>query len=352
MAAKKVRIGVAGLGRIGWGEHCRRLSQHPAFTLTAVQDVLPERLAEAEREYRVKTFADFEEMLASGGLEAVVVATPTHLHKPMVIAALKAGLHVLVEKPIAVDATEGTAMLRAARRYDRVLTVYQSARSSAMFQTLRKLVNSGVIGTMYHARTGGFRYARRNDWQSLQKYGGGMLNNHGVHALDQLLQLCGYDVKRVFGYLRAVATVGDADDVARVFFETRSGVVGEADINQASVINPYRWIVWGTHGAISVRGDEWDFRVARFSPDQLPPRTVQRGLASEDRLYPSDDVAVTEERVPVDRTLGVSIHGNFAKAIRRGAELFVKPEESVAVMKVIDQCREGNGRVVRVWEGK
>jgi scyllo-inositol 2-dehydrogenase (NADP+) len=340
MARKRIRIGVAGLGRIGWGYHCRAIAAHEQFELVAVQDLLPERLAEAKETYGVAGYADLAQLLAEAKPEAMVIATPTHLHLPMSVEALRAGSHVLLEKPMASDAKEAAAIARAAKRYDRLLTVYQPLRASAYFQHLRAILTSGRLGRVYHVRIGVFSYGRRNDWQSLRKYGGGMLSNYGAHSLDQLLQLIGYDIKEVFSNLRVVASLGDAEDVLKVVVTTRSGGLGELDVNQASTIRPFSFEAWGTQGALSVQGYQEQIKLTYFTPDQLVPKTLDKSLASANRRYPSDDVAFVEETLPVDQSLAVDFYDNFAAAIRKGKPLFVKPEEPLAVMKLIDRCRE------------
>jgi scyllo-inositol 2-dehydrogenase (NADP+) len=347
MAKKQIRFGVAGLGRIGWSYHCRTIARHPDVMLAAVQDVDAARRQEAEQVYAVPAFTDFGEMLAQADLQAVVVATPTHLHRPMAEQALRAGLDVLLEKPMAEDASQAAAIVRTAKRHGRLLTVYQPRRAAAYFQHARRLLDSGLIGEVYHVRAGAFNYARRNDWQSLRKYGGGMLNNYGAHALDQLLQIAGYDVKRVFCSLRVVASLGDADDVVKVVFETRRGVLAEVDINQASVINPFHLQAWGTHGALSVSRNMDAITVRHFDPEKLGAKTLDRSLASAGRRYPEDDIAVEEDVIPVDGSLQVDFYADLARAIRTRRAPFVKPEEPLAVMKLIARCRESAGRVVR-----
>ncbi len=347
MAGKRIRFGVAGLGRIGWEFHAPQAAEHEAFDFVAVQDVLPERVREAEQRFGVRGFADFGEMLAQAHLEAVAIATPTHLHKPMALAALRAGCHLIVEKPFASDATEAGAIVRAAKRADRLLTVYQPRRAVAYFQHVKQLIASGLLGNVYHVFIGEYDYARRSDWQSLRKFGGGMLSNYGAHALDQLLQLCGYDIRRVFCNLRAAATLGDAEDVVKVIFETRRGVTGEIDINQASPLKPNIWYVWGTLGALSLSEYRDRIRIRRFTPDQLPPKQLDRRLAAANREYIYDRVPFIEEEIPVDRNRGVDFYANFAAALREGAPLFVKPKEPLAVMKLIDRCREDSGRILK-----
>jgi len=342
----KIRVGVAGLGRIGWHFHCKTLAGHPDFDLVAVQDADEGRLREAKETYGVATFGRLADMLRSAGLEVVAIATPTHLHREMAGEALRSGCHVMLEKPMAASARETEAIVRSAARHGRVLTVYQPHRAAAYFQHLRRILASGKIGQVYHVRRGMFNYVRRNDWQSLRRYGGGMLNNYGAHALDQVLQLVGCDVARVFCSLRRVASLGDADDVAKVLFETRRGSLGEVDINQASAVSPYELQVWGSRGSITLANGVFGIRY--FEEGDLPPKPLDRSLASANRAYPSDDIPWREETVVVDAGLEVDVYADLAAAIRGGRPPLVQAKEALAVMRLIERCREDSGRVVRM----
>ena len=346
MRSGKIRMGVAGLGRIGWPFHCAQIAAHPEFTLAAVQDLEEDRRTEAEDKYGARGYIRFEQMLKEEKLDAVAIATPTHLHREMAEAAFAAGCHVMLEKPMAPNAADAAAIVRAAARRARVLTVYQPRRAEAYFQHLRSLLSAGVIGDVYHVRIGMFQFTMRNDWQALRRFGGGMLNNYGAHALDQVLQLIGYDIRRIFCALRIVASVGDAEDVVKIVLESSGGVIGEVDINQASTINPYFIEVWGTRGALSLPPDDMEhFTVRHLAPRSLRPKKLIPALASVGRLYPGGDVPVRETTIAVDPARAVDVYADFAKAIRTGKQPFVLPAEPLAVMRLIDRCRAQSGRI-------
>ena len=335
--AEQLRIGVAGLGRIGWSFHCRQLAAHPRFALAAVADPAPERRQEAEQTYGCRAFASFDEMIAACPLDAVVVAVPTHLHAPMVAAAAARRLHVLLEKPMAPTLGEAREIAAAAKAAGICLTVYQPHRHNAYFQHLKAVVDSGRIGRVYWVQRGAFNYARRNDWQAMLKYGGGMLSNYGAHYLDQILQLVGYDVRRVFCNLQLVASLGDAEDVVKVVLETESGVLGECTINQASTVRPYDFLVWGTCGAVTFA--QGKIHTRWFDPATLPPKQLDQALSSEGRRYPSDAIEYQEETVPVDPAYGVDVFANFADAIQHGTPVAVPPEETLALLEITERCR-------------
>jgi predicted dehydrogenase len=339
-----IRIAVAGLGRIGWDFHCAEIARHREFVLAAVADPDTERRRQAEATYSCRAFESYDRMIEDTPLDAVVIATPTHLHRPMAVAAFRKGLHVFLEKPMAPDVAEARQILSAARKARRVLTVYQPRRADPVFQRLLKIVKSGRIGQPYHVRVGCFRYVRRDDWQSLMKYGGGMLNNYGAHFLDQLLCLTGQHVKRMFCQLRRVATLGDADDAVKVVYETIDGVTAELDINMGSLIDPFEMEVYGTRGAITCRKQMLTVRC--LPKGRLPAKRIQRGLASEGRKYPADQLAIREEQIRADPGDAVDVYRDLARAIRSGKRPFVTPEETVFLMELIHRCRQDAGPII------
>jgi len=287
-------------------------------------------------------------MLRHGGLDAITIATPSHLHARMAVAALRAGCHVLIEKPMARDAKEAEAIVRAAEEAGRLVTVFQSLRALAYFQHLQRLLAGGIIGQVYQVRLTGYRYVRRNDWQSLSRYGGGVLLNGGSHLIDQLLQLIGYNVSRVFCDRKVVASLGDAEDVLKLVVVTREGATGEIEMNQAATVSPSGPQVWGTEGALELTPSLDAFTVTLLDKSDLSPKELDPSLASRDRLYPNDDIWVKTKTIGVDPGYLVDIYANFASAILQGTPLFVKPEEPLAVMRLIDECRRDSGRVRRV----
>lgn len=343
MSQRKIAIAVAGLGRVGWAFHCAQIAKSSDFDLVAVADPDAGRREEAERVYGCRAFADLDALLRECRLDALVIATPTHLHKKHALAAFRRGLHVLLEKPAAVNLRETLAIAAAARRADRILTVFQPQRAAAWFRQVCEILDRGEIGQVYHVKIGRFGFVRRNDWQSLARFGGGMLSNFGAHHLDQLLAITGTGVRRVFCSLRQVASLGDTEDVAKVVYETRSAVVAELDINMACVTKPYEFEAYGTLGTIRKEGNT--LVVRRLDRRSLKAKRLDASLASAGRSYPSDKTAVRERAIPVDEKQAVDVYADLARAIRTGAEPFVKPRETAAVMRLLEKCRENAARI-------
>ncbi|MBM4080519.1 MAG: Gfo/Idh/MocA family oxidoreductase [Planctomycetes bacterium] len=193
--SKKLRMGVVGL-RMG-KNHAKAYQTHPQAELVAVCDLNEELLKATAAELKVgQAFTDAKTMFREAGLDAVSIATPNKFHAPLSIGAMDAGLHVLCEKPMAMNAKEGAQMNAAARKARKNLMINFSYRFSDMSQALKAQVDAGVIGDVYFGRTVWHR--RRGipgfggAFTTKELSGGGPLIDLGVHRLDLALWLMGY----------------------------------------------------------------------------------------------------------------------------------------------------------------
>ena len=191
----KLRMAVVGLG-MGKG-HARGYLSHRSAELVALCDADGERLGAVAEEMGVaRTYADAEEMFRQEKLDGVSIAVPNKYHAPLTITALKRGLHVLCEKPMAMTVREAERMNEAAKKARRNLMINFSFSFTEASYALRKQVEAGVIGDVYCGRTVWHR--RRGlpgfgGWFGTKELsGGGPLIDLGVHRLDLALWLMGY----------------------------------------------------------------------------------------------------------------------------------------------------------------
>jgi len=191
----KVRVGVIGLGMGQY--HLQSYEACPAAEVVAVCDVDETRLQGVlKTRPRVRGFKDCGEMLALKELDAVSVALPNFLHAPVTIAALKAGKHVMCEKPMAMNAAEAKKMRDTAKRLRKLLMMHFNMRYMTTAATLKPIIDTGALGRIYHVTTTYTRrdgYPRPGSWfgQKAQS-GGGPLIDLGVHRIDLALWLIGY----------------------------------------------------------------------------------------------------------------------------------------------------------------
>ena len=193
MKSGALRVGIAGAGAAGQA-FIPALQAHPGFEWVALAepvDALRERM---QRTHRVAGYATLEAMLAGAALDAVLLATPTPLHAAQACAAAAAGVHVLVEKPMATALADARAMVQAARQAGVVLLVGHSHSYDAPIAAMRALVDSGELGRvrMVHSwcyTDWIYRPRRADELDAAQ--GGGVTFRQGAHQFDIIRLLCG-----------------------------------------------------------------------------------------------------------------------------------------------------------------
>ncbi len=191
----KLRVGVIGLGM--GRHHVAAFSDQEMSEVVAIADLNEDALKEIGDKHEVKgRYTSAEEMLAKEDLDIVAIATPNKFHKPLALAAFEAGCHVLCEKPMAMNTAEAEEMIAASRAADRRLMINFSYRFQPLSWQLKKEIEKGVLGDVYHAET---RWMRRDGlpgfggWFGKKELsGGGPLIDLGVHRLDFALWLMDY----------------------------------------------------------------------------------------------------------------------------------------------------------------
>ena len=185
---KPFRVGFIGAGGIA-RTHMKYLNQIPGVEIVAAADVVDDNLAKAKNEYKVqRSYKDYMEMLkAEKEMDAVSVCTPNGLHAPNTIAALEAGKHVIVEKPMAMSAKEGQKMLDAANRAGKQLIVGFQYRFSPQSSFVREYATTGQLGNIMYVRCQALRRRGIPNWgvfgrKELQ--GGGPMIDIGVHIIE------------------------------------------------------------------------------------------------------------------------------------------------------------------------
>ncbi len=334
-----VLTAVVGLGRAGWSIHVRALREREDFRIVGVVDIDAARRAEAVSELGCAAYAGLDECLAQSPAELVIVANRSLDHARDSIKALRAGRHVLVEKPMAMNTAEADGMIRAAQEAGRLLTVHQNRRLDPDLLYVRQVIESGLLGRVFEVKIGIYDYSRRNDWQTLRAYGGGQLNNWGSHMLDQAILLLGSPPKRVLGNLQRIASVGDAEDHVKVVLVGENDRVVDVEVSGACALPQPRWVVMGSSGTMVVQDGE--SRIRYYDPAQVSPLEVVEASPA-DRRYGNDDRLPWQERVePALVEPGRDYYDYLYDSIRHGAPLLVRPEEVREMIRVMDLCREG-----------
>jgi len=193
---QNIGVGIIGSGGIAQGVHIPGYQKLSNVSVVAVSDpVEASRMGASEKFGIDNAYADFNEMLKRDDIHAVSVTTPNFLHAEATIAALEAGKHVLCEKPLAMNAQEGEAMVAASQRTGMKLMCGFHFRFSPEVQCLKRFAQAGEFGDMYYARTQALRRRGIPGWGMFinkEKNGGGPLIDIGVHMLDSTMHVLGF----------------------------------------------------------------------------------------------------------------------------------------------------------------
>jgi predicted dehydrogenase len=335
-----VRLGIVGLGMGALHANLILSGKAGPLTLAAVAAPSPESRAKFPG---VPGFATAEEMFASGLIDAVLIATPHYAHTDLGIAALKAGLHVLVEKPISVHKADAERLLAAHTDKSRVFAAMFNQRTDPYYLKIREWIQSGAVGELRRVQwtiTNWFRteaYYGSGEWRATWKgEGGGVLLSQAPHNLDLFQWLFGQPVRvRAhcgFGRYHAI----EVDDDVSAYVEFANGATGLFVTSTGESPGTNRLEIAGERGRIVYENDRLVFtrnaeEMTAFS------RAAKEGFARP---------ATTEEifTAPDHGGQHAAILANFAEAILSGASLIAPAAEGVRSVEL------ANAMIQSAWE--
>ena len=248
----KLRTALVGCGKVAH-LHAAALQSLPESEFVAVCGRSPERANTCAAKYKVAAFTDIHEMLEKSKPQAICVCTPHPEHAAPTIAAAKAGVHALVEKPLASSLVDCDAMLAAARENKTILSTIYQRRYYPPCQRIRRAIDDGKIGkpALGIATVSGWRdeaYYRSDAWRGTWEHeGGGVLVNQSPHQLDLLTWYMG-EIDEVFGYWANVNhPYIEVDDTAVAVVHFKSGGLGNIVVSNSQ--NPALNARVSVHGA-------------------------------------------------------------------------------------------------------
>ncbi|HEX9036675.1 MAG TPA: Gfo/Idh/MocA family oxidoreductase [Ktedonobacterales bacterium] len=351
----EVRVGIVGYGLAGAVFHAPLVASTPGMRVAAIVTGSPARAERARRDFPAATIhASVEALLAApSALDLVVVATPNDAHASVAIAALEAGLAVVVDKPFAPATADAERIIAAAERATHPLSVFQNRRWDNDFLTLRQLIATDTIGAVsrFESRFERFRpTVRAEAWRESDApdLAGGLLYDLGAHLIDQALQLFGWP-ETVYAEVDRRRAGARVDDDTFVALRFSGGEVAHLWMSVIPRVFGPRMRAVGARGVYEKHGldPQEPQLVAGLRPGApdygVEPREAWGRLATEVNGVTFDG------RVETLTGQYEAFYAGMRDAIRAGAPVPVEPRSSVDVIHVIEAARDSaqRGAVVR-----
>jgi predicted dehydrogenase len=266
--SKDIKVGLLAYGAIG-DEHNKAIQATDGLTLHAVCDTNPERLEAALKiSPDAQTFGDANEMLSNAQIDLVVISTPPNSHYKWAKQALSLGLHVMLEKPMALTTQECDELMELAKSKSALLVVYQNRRYDLDYLTIKQQIESGQIGELFHYESFVGGYSKPcSYWHSDAAVSGGAIFDWGSHFIDQIMSLVSSKVDFVSGLnqKRVWDHVTNADH-AQVSINFKGGLQAIFINSDLAAARKPKFYLLGTKGALV---GEWD-QSAEGSVADLP----------------------------------------------------------------------------------
>jgi predicted dehydrogenase len=366
MGNKKFRVAIIGTGMIGSTAHAPAWSALPNdVELVATADILPERAQQVAAGYNIPAhYGDWQQMLDEVKPDIVSVCTPNCYHKAPTIGALKAGAHVLCEKPIAPGYADAKEMFDVAESVGRELFITQTSRFSSTADAAKDYADKGLLGEIYYAETAAIRRRGIPKWgvfHMKEHNAGGPVYDLGVHAIDLLFYVMG-NPKAVAVSGQTVLKFGNKDEgLATSLFDSGAdaGLLIEPrpyDYREFDVEDFASGYIRMENGAVVVLRTSWAVNIQQGSGSTFMVGT-EGGINFDPFTYVANQgpyMVETKPNLPGDRDVAFSGHFRYmahaVRVLRGEEEKIVKREEVLNVIKALDGLYESAelGREVRL----
>lgn len=341
-----IGVGIVGYGYAGRAFHSYLVPLAAGLQLRAISSSSPEKRLQIERELGCRAVATMGELLADPAIDLIVLATPHDTHAALAIEALEAGKHVVTDKVMCLSVAEADAMIAAAGRARRLLSVFHNRRWDWDYQTVRRILAEDLIGRPYLFEAAVMTYGNPRGWRADPARSGGVLHDWGAHLLDQALQLVAAPVVEVFSHVSHAGDGPAIGNFGRLTLRFEDDTLFDISCGNRARPGKPRWLVFGERGML-----------VREALDPQEPALNRRDIlgAKEDpsahtRVRTAIGGQPVEMTVASVRSSWTAYYQNISDVLHGKAELAVTPESvrrAIAVYEAAAQAR-AEGRSVRV----
>ena len=339
---KPVKVGIIGIGRAGWGMHRTEMAPKPTkFQIVAGADLVEERALKLESDTGATPYTDYKDLLKDDNVELAVVATRSDSHAQIVVDALKAGKHVIAEKPFGLNVREVDRIIRAADKAKGKLLVRQNRRYDDDYLHIREVMKSKVLGDIFMVKLYRQGYQRRADWQTLEQFGGGHINNWGPHIVDHGLLLLESEVKEFWADVKLIAARGDAEDHFKLILKGKNDRVVDIEVSMGMAKSAPAWQIFGTRGALTCDGTKTELRYLDPKQKLKPVKADPGNPPMEGAFGNKETLKWVEKKVDAKPK---KKHPDFYDAVfdtlKKGKKFGVTPQEARQVVYWSEKARK------------
>ncbi|MBF0705943.1 Gfo/Idh/MocA family oxidoreductase [Alkalihalobacillus hwajinpoensis] len=319
----ELKIGVIGCGSIAKHRHLPEYAANTQIKIAAVCDIVKTRADETAVLYGAKSYESYEELLQNSEIDAVSVCTPNYLHAPISIAALKAGKHVLCEKPMATSRADAEEMIEAARTSGKKLMIAHNQRFVPSHAKARDILASGEIGKVYSFRTAfghpgpeGWSVDGKDSWFfEKEKAFIGAMGDLGVHKTDLIRYLLNEEIVEVGSFVETSAKeFATVDDNAVCILKSESGIIGTLAASWAyTASEDNSTIIYGEKAILRLEDDPVNSLVVQYQTGEVVKYELggiqtndSGGQSSSQVIDKFVDSIVSDRDVPVSGMEGMN----------------------------------------------
>ncbi|MDW4525989.1 Gfo/Idh/MocA family oxidoreductase [Rossellomorea marisflavi] len=275
---KPLKIGVIGCGSIAKHRHIPEYMANEHAEIVAVCDIVKDRAEEMADQIGAKAYTDYKDLLKDESIEAVSVCTPNALHAPISVDALKAGKHVLCEKPMATSTEEAEAMIVAANEAGRKLMIGHNQRFVPSHQKAKELISKGEAGKIYSFRTAfghggpeGWSVDGKDSWFFKKEEAFiGAMGDLGVHKTDLMRYILGEEFVEVGAFVETSSKENaDVDDTAVCVLKTESGTIGTLAASWSYQKEDNSTVIYGEKAVLRLEEDPVNSLVVQYSTGEV-----------------------------------------------------------------------------------
>lgn len=350
MVERIVKVGIIGCGGIANGKHMPSLKALPNVEMVAFCDLIVSKAEKAAEEYGSENaivYSDYTQLLADETIEVVHVCTPNKSHAEISIAAMRAGKHVMCEKPMAKSAADALAMVKTAEETGKKLTIGYQHRHKPESTFLKKSINRGDLGEIYYAKALAVRRRGTPNWGVFlneEEQGGGPLIDIGTHSLDLTLWMMNnYKPKMVVGTKYKKLTNPDCGNPW-----------GPWDVNEHTLEDSAFGFIVMEDGSTIILESSWSLNTSEpISEGSIVLCGTEAGAQIKNGLtINKDDFGKLVEIKPDLSAGGVAFYDGVAEtpplleakrwidAVINDTEVVVKPQEAYTVSRILEAIYE------------